>query len=224
MYSTQEKKINVMIVDDHSMFRKGLSDTVREIRTVDIVSEAEDGIKAISLLQQNDYRIIFMDIKMPRMMGDAAAAIIHKQFPNTGIIGLSMYEDSFSVRRMFLAGCKGYITKFDCNENIIREAITTVASGKKYFNEKVFEMLVDESEEECFARLYKLYTLSNSESMIIRYICEGKINKQIADELNITIHTVEKYRNSAYHKIGVTTSVELMHFAIRNNIINADNL
>jgi len=175
-------KINILVVDDHPFFRKGLMSVMAGFPFVQKVCEASNGEEAVQKAKSGKYHLVFMDIEMPVMDGKTAATIIRKESPDTKIIAISINDDVYTIRQMYLCGCDGYLIK-NADEEVMHAAIDKVMKGDKFFTKEITEKLALESDEETMKRARHKFDFTPSEIRIIEFIKKGKTNKEIAKEL-----------------------------------------
>ncbi len=210
-------KIKVIIVDDHTLFRNGLSLLLNSFDDIEVVAEASNGKEFIENLGKNDVDVILMDIDMPEMNGIDATKIAIDKYPELKIITLSMYGEGEYYYKMINAGVKGFLLKnSDINE--VKKAIQVVADGSTYFSEEILYNIVKnirsinviESNPD---------DLSKREIEILVQICKGLSNKEIAELLNISKRTVDKHRENLLSKTHSKNTANLVMYAIKNKII-----
>jgi DNA-binding NarL/FixJ family response regulator len=210
-----QKGINVIVADGHPMFRKGLSSTLKNIPNIKKVVEAKDGSELLSQIKKDSFDLVFLDIFMPIIDGETAAHSIHDKYPHIRMIVISMCDDPYTIRRLYVAGCHGYLGK-NAGEQEIRKAIKTVLSKEKYFDTSIMEKIILQSDKNDKLLNPKL-TLS--EIKLIPLFCAEKSNKQIAGELYLSIRTIETHRYNIYTKTKVKNLSGLVQFAIRQRIL-----
>ena len=210
-------KTKVIIVDDHTLFRNGLSLLLNSFDDIEVVAEASNGKEFIENLGKNDADVILMDIDMPEMNGIDATKIAIEKYPEMKIITLSMYGEGEYYYKMINAGVKGFLLKnSDINE--VKKAIQVVADGLTYFSEEILYNIVKnirsinviESNPD---------DLSKREIEILVQICKGLSNKEIAELLNISKRTVDKHRENLLSKTHSKNTANLVMYAIKNKII-----
>lgn len=210
-------KTKVIIVDDHTLFRNGLSLLLNSFDDIEVVDEASNGKEFIDNLGKIDVDVILMDIDMPEMNGIDATKIAIEKYPELKIITLSMYGEGEYYYKMINAGVKGFLLKnSDINE--VKKAIQVVAEGSTYFSEEILYNIVKnirsinviESNPD---------DLSKREIEILVQICKGLSNKEIAELLNISKRTVDKHRENLLSKTHSKNTANLVMYAIKNKII-----
>lgn len=215
------KQINILIVDDHELIINGIKSMLKNIKHFNIVGEASNGIEAIEKTETFLPDVIIMDISMPLLNGIEACSIIVNKFPNIKILALTQHEDNEYIIQMNKAGAFGYLLKNSKKEEFI-EAINTVASGNKYFSRKISELLLSNIMIQNLAteEINKNEVpLTKREIEIIRKIVNDMSNQKIADDLHISLRTVETHRRNLMQKLNVKSVVSLIKYAAANNLI-----
>ncbi len=210
------KKIKVLIVDDHTLFRKGLREILLDIPFIEECMEANSGIKALDLLSKEKIDLIFLDIAMPDMNGIETLKKIRTDFKDVKILMLSMYPEEQYAIRALKCGASGYLTKSVDPEELTK-AIETVVKGGKYVPESFSEKILyyfDKTEH-----LYPHESLSDREFQVFLMIAQGKSLMEISKELSISIKTVSTYRARILEKLGLQNNAEIINYAIKHGLI-----
>lgn len=211
--------IDIILADDHEIFRDGFAILVNKIPDINLIGEACNGRELLKLARELKPDIIVTDIKMPVMNGIDATIQLKKEFPEIGIIALSMFDDEHLIVDMLEAGAKGYILKNAGKDEII-DAVKSVHKNEPYYctetNSKLTRMIANSSfnpyKKTCKPQL------TEKEIAIVKLICMEKSNKEIASALNLSIRTVEGHREKILEKIHAKNSVGLVVYAIKNKI------
>jgi DNA-binding NarL/FixJ family response regulator len=208
--------LSVFLVDDHQLFREGMKLVLSKIPYIREVREASSGTEFLGLWEAEPADVVFMDIEMPGMNGIETTRLALEKFPDMRIIALSMYEDEAYCTRMIDAGAKGFILK---NSNIqeVEDAILNVAAGKNYFSQEIITRMIRGLSEK--KREEKHGDLSERETEVLRYICKGYSNKEIADTLFLSKRTVDKHRENILTKTGARNTAGLVMYAVQCGII-----
>jgi len=216
------KQIKIILADDHEIFRDGFKSMLRKQPSIEMIGEAANGDELVKLTRQLLPDVVVTDIKMPKMDGLEAAKIIAREFPRIGIIALSMIDEETLIIDMLEAGAKGYLLK-NAHKTEIIEAIKAVKDHHVYYcdgtSAKLTKMIA-KSDKIPFNRKAPKPELSQKEIDVIQLVCEEMTNKEIADRLNLSIRTIEGYRDRILEKIGAKNSAGIVVFAIRNKIYN----
>jgi DNA-binding NarL/FixJ family response regulator len=207
--------IRVLIADDHRIVREGIRSSLSHYPFIKIVAEAADGKEALRKIEATEPDIALLDIDMPKMDGLRATEIITKKFPRTKVITLTMHDNKDYVLLIVRAGVKGYLLK-DTSADQLAKAIRSVHQGQAFFSPSVARVLQEyiHSNEKPKARV----SLSDREMEILGCISRGKTTKEIADQFNLSVRTIETYRARVRRKIGARNTAELMKFAVENNL------
>jgi DNA-binding NarL/FixJ family response regulator len=212
--------IKIVLADDHEIFRDGFKAMLKKQPSVELAGEASDGEELVELTRRVQPDVVVTDIKMPKMDGLQAVKIISKEFPNMGIIALSMIDEENLIVDMMEAGARGYLLK-NAHKNEIVEAIKAVSNGNIYYCDGVSAKLtrmIAKSDKIPFNKKSSRPELSQKEIDVIHLVCEEMTNKEIADRLNLSIRTIEGYRDRIQEKIGARNSAGIVVYAIRNKI------
>ncbi len=210
------EKINIIIADDHQLFRNGLKILLDAFPDFEVVGEASNGEEYLKVLGHTQADIALMDINMPEMDGIEATRRGVKSCPGTSVIALSMYGEEEYYYKMVDAGAKGFLLK-DSDISEVREAIMTVRKGGSYFSQELLYHVIQkikhrESES-------RSANLSKREKEILLKICEGLSNQEIAESLFISKRTVDKHRANLLGKTNSKNTASLILFAIKNKLI-----
>jgi DNA-binding NarL/FixJ family response regulator len=210
-----------MIADDHPLVRSGLRHLLERESEFDVVAEAADGYEAIDLASLHKPDVILLDVGMPRLSGPDAALSISQKVPNARIVMVSMHSDEGYVLRALKAGAKGYLLKASPEADVLA-AVRAVAAGHAYFSPSITKLLVEEYVLEARRRgvedSYDL--LSVREKEILLMLASGKSNREIADQLHISVSTVETHRNNVFQKLHLHNLAELILYAVRKGLIS----
>lgn len=210
------KKVNVILVDDHTLFREGLSMLISQFPFIDHVYEAENGAVFLSMIESIRADVIFMDLDMPVMNGIDATEKAIKQKPDINIIALSMYGEEDYYTRMIAAGAKGFILKNSGIEEV-RAAILDVCEGKNYFSQEILSGILNSINRKSQPRTSG--DLSDREEEVLFHICKGMSNHEISELLHISKRTVDKHRENLLLKTNSRNTAGLVMYAIKNNIV-----
>ncbi len=217
-----KKKINIFLVDDHQIVRDGIKSLLLNSLEISIAGEAMNGKELMEKIEHSKPDVILMDISLPDISGIELTKQITQQFPDIKVVILSMYTQEDFITNAIAAGAKGYLPKNTTRQELLN-AIIAVHNGKEYYNDAVSKIILEnyistvrKSKESITEK--DAETLSSREKQILKLYIEGMSNQQIADKLFISIRTVESHKNHIMQKLGVKSTVELVKYAIRNNI------
>lgn len=206
--------VNLVLADDHVLFREGLTSLLNNQSEWRVVGLAGNGEEAVRLVETLAPDIVVLDIEMPGMNGIEAAARIRELSPETRIVALSMYGDLHYQRRMFEAGASAYVLKNEAADDLV-EAVQVVMKGGRYVSPYAATLKMDAPLRS--AAIDK-EVLSKREVDVLRLLAEGKRAKEIAEILHISPKTVETYRGRIMLKLGIDNLPGLVKFAIRAGI------
>ena len=213
--------IDVLIADDHKMFREGLKAVLELESGIRVVEEAENGALAVEACERLSPDIVLMDVTMPEMNGLMACRQIRKRCPGTRVLMLSMHLKETYILEALKGGASGYVLKDDAADELV-QAVCTVVGGNLYLSPRivtlVVEMLLNTNPESnpLFGRL------SDREQEILQHLCEGESSRETADRLIISQRTVESHRANIMDKLGIHDVPTLVKTAIEAGLIEAD--
>ena len=210
-------KIKTILVDDHTLFRKGMQFLLDSYDDIEIVAQASNGKELLDILSEKQADVVLIDIEMPVMNGIEATQKAMELYPDLKMISLSMYGEEEYYYKMINVGAKGFILKNSDIDEVTR-AIRTVMNGSTYFSSEVLYNVV-KSITEVSEKKENLPQLSERELEILGLICKGLSNEEIAEILFISKRTVEKHRANLLSKTGCKNTANLVMFAIDNKLI-----
>ncbi len=211
------EKLNLMIVDDHKLFREGLKLLLKNLDEVGEVWEAADGEIFLQMIRTCDPDLVLMDIEMPKVNGIDATTRALEQFPEMKIIALSMYGDEEYFQKMVDAGVCGFLMK-NSEFSEVRKAIQNVVQGNNYFTEEILYKLVNRFKTRSSVQ-EPMVILSDREQEVLLLICKGLSNQEIADQLFISKRTVDHHRASLLTKTNTRNAASLVIYAIKHKMI-----
>lgn len=212
-------KIKLVIVEDHDMFREGLRYVLDTNPAFEIVAEASNGIEFLKILDDGLPDVVLMDIDMPVMNGIDATIQAIQKYPALNIITLSMHGDYGHYKKMIDSGAKGFVLK-SAGVDQLTEAIKEVMKGNVYFSQELLmNIILKKNANPVSTELVKQLEISEREMDVLRLICQGNTNKQIADKLFISIKTVEGHKSKLMLKTDTNNTVSLVLFAIKNQLV-----
>jgi len=209
-------KIKIAIADDHELFREGVKQIIGKLDEFEIAGEASNGKEMLKLCSLIDIHIILMDISMPEMDGIQATTEIMKQYPDKLVIALTMFGDQKYYHDMIQAGAKGFILKKSGRIELIN-ALQAVHSGKSYISQELLQNMILGNKKDISA--IEKFNITEREIDILRELCTGKNQSEIADGLFISQRTVQNHVSNLLEKTGYKNSIGLVMFAIKNKLV-----
>jgi DNA-binding NarL/FixJ family response regulator len=206
-----EPPVTVLLVDDHSLVRRGFRRMLEDDPEIRVVGEAADGQEAVALAAQLQPRVIVMDFALPGMNGAAATRQVLKTAPETAVLILSMHSEPAYVRTCLDAGARGYLLKNALDLEMVT-AVKQVAAGKQVLDPRLASL-----EESVEARSFHL---STRELEVLQFIVQGKSNKEIATLLGLSVHTVAVHRANIMQELDIHNTAELVVYAIRQGLVS----
>jgi DNA-binding NarL/FixJ family response regulator len=214
--------MKVIIVDDHQIVRDGISVLLMRYDDIEIIAEASNGDELLILLRKLKPDIIITDISMPKMSGIELTRIVKKKYPQIEIIIFSSHSEGENVLKSLEAGAKGVLPKNTIREELV-EALQAVYNNRefisKYIPYSTFTNHIKKNKAEKSGKKELEQILTTREIEIMKLIVEGKTNKQIADMLFISQRTAEKHKSNILNKLDMSSIVDLVKYAIKNNIV-----
>lgn len=206
------RKIRLMLVDDHFLLRMGLAASLNAELDVDVVAEASNGEEAVRLFQQYEPDVTMMDYRLPAMSGVEATAIIRKQCPQARIVMLSIYDGEEDVYRAMQAGALGYLLK-SVKREMLLEAIRTVHSGQRYLQPEVATRLAERTTH---------LELTTREKEVLGLIVKGWSNKEIAASLSLAETTIKIHVSAILCKLHVDDRTQATTAAIQRGLVHLE--
>lgn len=211
-----EKKISILLVDDHLLFRNGFRLLLDHLPEVDVIGEAADGEGFLELLSQRCPDIVFLDISMPGMGGLVAAQKALSMYSGLKIIMLTMYSDESYYYQLADMGVKGFLLK-SCDFREVEMAIQTAMSGGTYLSQELMVNIVN-SHKPSGLPVHDATSLSDRENEILVEVCKGASTSEIAEKFCISPRTVEKHRANILLKTGCKNTASLVGYAMKNRL------
>lgn len=221
----KDKKIKVVLIDDHKLFREGVKRILEFEPAFDVVAEGDDGTTASKLVKENNPDVVLMDINMPNINGIEATADLVRYFPETKVIILSIHDDESYVTHALKTGAQGYLLKEMDSDSLI-EAIKVVSEGGSYLHPKVTHNLVKEYRRLATGNTARgdgvveyrkpLHLLTKRECQVLQLLADGKSNRAVAETLYISEKTVKNHVSNILQKMNVNDRTQAVVTAIRN--------
>jgi DNA-binding NarL/FixJ family response regulator len=212
-----EDKIQVVLVDDHTLFRNGLKMLLNNLDYIEVQAEASDGEEFLNKLPNLQPDVVLMDISMPKMDGIEATHKALEINPQLKILALSMFGEEDYYYKMINAGARGFLLK-NSEINEVSEAITKVYKGDSYFSQELLYNVIKNINTQ--KEIETVTTnLSKREHQVLEQICLGLSNQEIADVLFISKRTVDKHRANLLSKTNSKNTANLIMYSVRHKLI-----
>lgn len=212
--------IQIIIADNHQIIREGLKMILKAETDLQVLGEAQTSEQVLEKIQNNDCDILLLDMDMPGRNGIELINDVKKTNPKLHILALSIHPEDRQALRILKSGASGYLCKDSATDNLVI-AIKKIYTHGRYLSESLSEQLAFNIMPEEKAKPHE--QLSNRELETLHLLVSGKKVKDIAAELALSISTVFTYRGRIFEKLNINTNVELMHYAINNNLQNPSN-
>ncbi|MBW7477148.1 response regulator transcription factor [Paenibacillus oenotherae] len=213
--------MKIIIVDDHAMVRSGMRLLLSGKADIEVIGEAADGDEGIRLVRELNPDVVLMDLSMPHGKdGLTAAAELNSEFPNTAVLILTMHDDDEYLFRAIHAGASGYVLKSAPHEELL-SAIRSVSEGNAYLYPTATKRLMNEYMERMrrgeSGDIYE--SLSEREKEVLSLTAKGYANKEIAEQLIISVKTVETHKSNVMEKLGLKSRPELIKYAVKKGLL-----
>lgn len=210
------KKIRVLLADDHTILRKGIRMLIDAQADMEVVGEAATGREAIETARNLKPDVIIMDVSMPELNGIEGTRQICDELTRTRVLALTMHKDSVYVREILRAGARGYLLKDTEDDDLLR-AIRTIHRGEAFLSPAISDAVLTDYRRHV---TNPVDLLTSREREILTLVAEGKTNKEIANSLNLSVYTVESHRGSVMEKLNLHNTGDIVRFALRNGLIS----
>lgn len=214
-------KIRILIADDHQLVREGIESMLSGVQDIEVVATASSGEEAINRVRNDKPDIVLMDILMPGMNGIEAARWIKEIDEHARVIMLTMEISKDYVTAAIKSGVDGYLPKNISKETLL-ESVRSVYGGERYFNDAIKKLIFEDFYTvEKMKRSKRMLSnqLTQRESEVLALVAGGKSNREVAEELSISVKTVETHKTHILMKLGLNNKKELIRYAIKHNII-----
>lgn len=208
--------ITVLLADDHGLVRAGIRRVLEESGDMLVVGEAANGDDAIQLTSRLQPDVVVLDVSMPKMDGIETVEHLAAIIPLVKILVLTMHPEEHFALRMLKGGCQGYVTK-DVLPHELIEAVRTVAAGRQYLSARCKDIL--DSHAMSTSAVPETASLSDRELQVLCLVARGYKLREVADQLNLSVRTVETYELRLKQKLGLRNKVDISRFAHQNKLI-----
>ena len=218
-------ELKILVADDHALMRRGIRDS-HDQDSWKVVGEAASGREAVDQAKKLKPDVAIVDVTMPELDGLETTRLLRQEVPDIKVLILTMHESTRMVRRVFEAGADGYVLKSDFPRSLVN-GVKAVSQGKRFYSPNLAEIVVKAFLEEPQAPPevpmagFDERTPTARELQIIRLLAAGKANKEIAQELELSVRTVETHRAKIMLKLGLKALPGLVRYAVRNGLIES---
>jgi DNA-binding NarL/FixJ family response regulator len=214
MEAQVNKRLRILLVDDHETVRHGLKLLLDREPDLEVVGEAGDGTQAIERAVLSDLDVVVMDISMPGVSGVIATRKLKERWPNLPVVSLTRHADQTFLEELLRAGVAAYVLKQSPHAELLR-AIRAAAAGQQYIDPALTHHLAAPFASQQRKRKGRaLPTLSERETEVLRFVAQGHSNKEIAARLDLSIKTIEVHKANAMRKLGLAGRIELLQYAL----------
>jgi len=213
--------ISILLADDHDLMRRGIRDLLESDPGLEVCGEASNGREAIELARRLKPDVAVLDLTMPEMNGLEAIRQLRRELPQTELLVFSMHDSEELIREVFAAGARGYVLKSDA-ALYLEQAVKSLSQHKPFFTARISEAILSSLVGSTASPVGTTdHPLSSREREVLQLLAENKSNKEIATTLGISVRTVETHRRSIMKKLKISSIVELVHYAIRNGLVES---
>lgn len=212
--------INIIIVEDHTLFREGLKSLLLSSNKFNVIAEFSNGKEFVDSIFDYNPDLVLIDINMPHMNGIEATAEAKIKKPELKIIALSMYSDQKYYYEMIKAGASGFVLK-EATTDELEKAILDVMNNESFFSPKLLQQVIlNIPNIEAKQKIIQQLEITEREMDVLRLICQGMTNNEISDKLFLSSKTVETHKSRLLRKTNTKNSTSLIIFALKNKIID----
>ena len=216
-------KIRVLIVDDHQIVRDGIKRLLKDEDDIELIGSVGSGKEVLDFIKCNQPDILITDLSMPNMSGIELTSRLMKLSPDIKVLILSMFNNEEYIVSAIQAGAKGYLPKQDSTTEILLEAIRTISNGDEFYSPSISKIVlnsfINKVKNANVGDVSKKHQLTSREMEILKLYVEGCTNNEIAEKLNLSVFTIKTHKNNIMQKYNFKSTVEMIKFALRNNIV-----
>lgn len=220
MEERAEQPINLLLVEDYAIIRAGMCALMGSLPNVNVVASAQNGREALTLLETHQPDIVVMDLELPHLNGRQATAAITQKYPHIRVIILSMHTDQQSVVEALQAGAAGYLPK-SASDTELQQAIKTVMQGQTYVSPHISHHLINYIRQDEEPQADEDDALTPRQIEILKLIANGRSTKEIAQQLHISIKTVEAHRANIMERLDIRDVAGLVRYALKTGLVEA---
>lgn len=212
-----DKHINLLLVDDHELFLEGLTSLLKGADGLNILSTALNGVEALKQLKQHQPDVLLTDLSMPQMGGIELIGEVKSKYPEIRILVLSMHDDRETVAEIMMAEAEGYVLK-NTGKRELLDAVHRLMEGGTYYSNRVMEIML-ERYKEVKKKQQAEALLTEREVEVLQLIAAEKSSKEIAEDLFISVRTVDTHRKNLLRKVGVSSVIGLLKFGVVHGLV-----
>jgi DNA-binding NarL/FixJ family response regulator len=216
-------KIRVLIVDDHQIVRDGIKRLLKDEDDIELIGSVGSGKEALDFIKCSQPDIVITDLSMPNMSGIELTEKLFTSYPDIKVLILSMFNNEEYIVSAIQAGAKGYLPKQDSTTEILLEAIRTISNGDEFYSPSISKIVlksfIKNVKNTSVSEVSKKHQLTSREKEILKLYVEGCTNNEIAKKLNLSVFTIKTHKNNIMQKYNFKSTVEMIKFALRNNIV-----
>ena len=205
-------KVKLLVVDDHPMLRGGIVSLFNSTESIEVIHEAANGEEALARIEQEMPDVVLMDINMDGKLDVLTTEEIKSRWPEIKVIAFLMHEEVQVIRRMLKAGASGYLLKNASHQELVK-AIEAVMRGESYYGKEVLDIMTQSITSDG-ENPHGDIVLSNREKEVLHYVAKEYTNQEIADEIDVSLRTVETHKRNLIKKLRVKNVVGLVRFAL----------
>ncbi len=223
---TGARPVKVLLADDHPVVRRGLNALLEADTGFRVVGEASDGAETLRLVDELKPEIVVLDISMPEYNGLDVTRKLRRESPDVKVVVLTMHFAEEVARECLRAGARAYVLKSDADEDLL-EAVRAVRDDRPFFTPRIKDMFYL-GPRSCMPNAPRdaqgevpLERLTQREQEVVKMLCEGLSNKEVASQVGISTRTVESHRNNIMHKLQIGSFSDLVRYAVRHKVVSA---
>ncbi len=216
--------IKILIADDHTMFVDGIESILRNETDVELVAKCYDGNSVFNLLKENDIDVLLLDVNLPDISGIDVCKRLRKEYPKLRVLALSMYNEESFISEILKNGASGYILKNTGRAELMK-AIQLVHEGQTYFSDAVTQTIMKsmvKGNDSSNKKKKEFPKISRREKEVLQLIIEEFTTQEIANQLFISLKTVESHRSNLLAKLNVRNTAGLVRLTIENNLLDTE--
>lgn len=217
------EKIKVLLVDDHQIVRDGIKQILKDELDIELIGSVSSGKEALDFTRCTEPNLVIADLSMPNMSGIELTKKLTATYPEIKVLILSMFNDEEYIVSAIQAGAKGYLPKQDSTTDVLLEAIRTIAGGDEFYSQSISKIVlksfIKNVKNTNVGDVAKKHQLTSREKEILKLYVEGFTNNEIAEKLNLSVYTIKTHKNNIMQKYNFKSTVEMIKFALRNNIV-----